>query len=389
MTRSRRKICFVTGSRAEFGLMSTTLGAIKAHPGLRLQIVATGMHLDRSHGDGLASIRAAGWRIDDVVPWSANSGKSLTKYAAHTGSAMAGLAGSLQKLRTDIVLVVGDRVEAFAAAAAGHLSGRIVAHVHGGDRAAGQADDCLRHAISKLAHVHFPATKRSADRLIKMGEDRWRIHRCGSPGVDGIVQAAASWNELTREFPSLISRQFALVVHHPVDSDEALEATRMRELIAAVGGSEVSHIVVIHPNNDPGSRGISRVLDALDDDQRRMIRRDVPRSPFLALMRDAAVMIGNSSSGIIEAASFGTPVIDVGPRQDGREHGLNVFHAQYGCKHIAAALSKLWDGKGFVRIKSPNVYGAGRGASGAGEKIAAALAKLKFDPELRRKLIAY
>jgi UDP-N-acetylglucosamine 2-epimerase len=222
-----------------------------------------------------------------------------------------------------------------------------------------------------------------------MGEDRWRIHRCGSPGVDGIVQAAASWNELTREFPSLISRQFALVVHHPVDSDEALEATRMRELIAAVGGSEVSHIVVIHPNNDPGSRGISRVLDALDDDQRRMIRRDVPRSLFLALMRDAAVMIGNSSSGIIEAASFGTPVIDVGPRQNGREHGPNVFHAQYGRKNIAAALSKLWDGNRFVRIKLPSVYGSGREASRAGVKIAAALAKLKIDAKLRRKLIAY
>lgn len=369
--------------------MSSTLAAIKTHRDLRLQIVATGMHLDRSHGDGLASIRAAGWRIDDVVPWPAASGKSLTKYAAHTGSAMAGLAGSFQKLKTDIVLVVGDRVEAFAAAAAGHLSGRIVAHVHGGDRAAGQADDCLRHAISKLAHVHFPATSQSADRLIKMGEDRWRIYRCGSPGVDGIVQAAASWKELTREFPGLVRRRFALVVHHPVDANEALEAGRMTELIAAVEGSAVPCIVIIHPNNDPGCRGISRVLDALGGDERLLIRRDVPRSLFLALMRDAAVMIGNSSSGIIEAGSFGTPVIDVGPRQKGREHGPNVLHAGYGRRNIAAALAQLWDGNAFVRIKSPNVYGAGRGATGAGEKIAATLAKLEIDSELRRKLIAY
>jgi UDP-hydrolysing UDP-N-acetyl-D-glucosamine 2-epimerase len=347
------------------------------------------MHLDRSHGEGLASIRAAGWRIDDVVPWPADSGRNLTEYASHTGSAMAGLAASFQRLRTDIVFVVGDRVEAFAAAAAGHLSGRIVAHVHGGDRAAGQTDDCLRHAISKLAHVAFPATQQSADRLIKMGEDRWRIHRCGSPGVDGIFQAAAPWKELLREFPSLLRRRFALVVYHPVDANEALEGSRMRQLIAAVGGSALQNIVIIHPNNDPGSRGISGVLDELDGQQRLIIRRDVPRSLFLALMRDAAVMIGNSSSGIIEAASFRTPVIDVGPRQNGREHGPNVSHVGYGRKDIAAALSKLWDGEGFVRINSPNVYAPARGAVGAGQKIAATLARLKIDAELRRKLIAY
>jgi UDP-hydrolysing UDP-N-acetyl-D-glucosamine 2-epimerase len=365
--------------------MATTLRAISANPKLHLQIVATGMHMDRAHGDGVESIRKQGRKIDAMVPWPSTSGRPLADYAAQTGLAMAQLAKCFEKLASDVVLVVGDRVEAFAAAGAAHLSGRILAHIHGGDRAAGQADDCLRHAISKLAHLHFPATTQSADRLIKLGEDPWRIHQCGSPGVDGITRAAAPWTRLTEAFPKLARRRFALVVQHPVDADEALEARRMRELLTAVKASRVDRIVIIHPNNDPGSRGISRVLERISKDPRFVTRRDIQRPLFLALMRDAAVMVGNSSSGIIEAGSFGTPVLDVGPRQMGRERGANVLHVDYGRRNIAAALNQLWDGSAFTRTRSANVYGGGN----AGAKIAAALATARINAKLRRKLIAY
>jgi GDP/UDP-N,N'-diacetylbacillosamine 2-epimerase (hydrolysing) len=385
MAGSSRKVCFVTGTRAEFGLMVTTLRAMKADPALQLQIVATGMHLDRSHGDGVESIRQQGWQIDAIIPWPNASGNRLTEYAAHTGMAMAQLANAFEELASDVVLVVGDRVEAFAAAGAAHLSGRILAHVHGGDRAAGQADDCLRHAISKLAHLHFPATRQSADRLIKMGEDRWRIRRCGSPGVDGIAVAAALWKEIAEAFPGLVRRRYALVVQHPVDADEAMEARRMRQMLAAVKTSRVDRIVIIHPNNDPGSRGISGVLDEISGDPRLLVRRDVPRRLFLGLMRDTAVMVGNSSSGIIEAGSFGTPVVDVGPRQMGRERGANVLHAEYGRRNVANALEQLWDGSAFVRPRAANVYGGGN----AGAKIATVLARVRINAKLRRKLIAY
>lgn len=364
--------------------MASTLRAVKSHPSLRLQIIATGMHLDSRHGDGIASIRREGWHIDAVVPWPGESEKKLSDYAAHTGLAMAGLALSFEKLKSDIILVVGDRVEAFAAASAAHLSGRVVAHVHGGDRAAGQTDDCLRHAISKLAHIHFPATRMSADRLLNMGEDRWRIHRFGSPGVDGIATAAASWGDVSAEFPDLTRRRFALVVHHPVDPSADIEAERMRELLAAVVGS-VDRVVVVYPNNDPGSEGIRRVLDEFGPDDRLMIRRDISRPVFLGLMRDAAVMVGNSSSGIIEAGSFGTPAIDVGPRQMGRERGPNVFHVDHGQRRISSALRELWDGHKLVRLPAINVYGG----SGAGKRIAAKLSRLKLDARLRRKLISY
>ena len=178
--------------------MRSTLDAIRRHPCLRLQLVCTGMHLDPAHGRTVEAIRADGWAVDAEVPWgnehsrlgSANG--SPTHNARSTGTAMAALAAAYERLRSDVVVVVGDRVEAFAAAAAAHVAHVPVAHVHGGDRALGQVDDSLRHAISKLAHVHFPATERSALRLKRMGEDPGRVRRVGSPGVDGIKSGAAA-----------------------------------------------------------------------------------------------------------------------------------------------------------------------------------------------------
>ncbi len=381
----RRTICFVTGTRAEFGLMRSTLAAIKAHPSLKLQIIATGMHLDRLHGDGLAAIRAAGFTVDRTVDWSGHSGRHPAQHAANTGHAMAQLARTFAELRPDIVLVVGDRVEAFAAASAAHLCGHLLAHVHGGDRAAGQADDSLRHAITKLAHIHFPATAQSARRLLRLGEDRWRIYRCGSPGVDGIKSAAAKWADLREKFSGLHKHRFALAVLHPADADADLEARRMRSLLRAALSSPIQHLVAIHPNNDPGSAGIRRTLDEMHGDPRLLIERDIERGLFLALMRDAAYMIGNSSSALLEAGSFHTFAIDVGPRQLGRERGRNVITSDYGEIKLQRAISQLWDGQSFRRSPAKCVYGA----SGAGRRIASALARVPVTNRLLRKLVTY
>ncbi len=357
-----RNICFVTGTRAEFGLMRSTLAAIGDHAGLRLQIVATGMHLSAAHGRTVDGIRRDGWTVDATVPWTGDG------LAAQTGRATAGLAAALDRLASDVVLVVGDRVEAFAAATAAHLSGRVVAHVHGGDRALGQVDDALRHAITKLAHVHFPATSASAERLLKLGEDRWRVHRVGSPGIDGIAAAAAAVDDLPR-------RGYALLVLHPTDADDDVEERRARLLLAAVR-RVVGRVVIVYPNNDPGHGGIARCWAAEPD-----AHRDVPRPRFLSLLRDAAVLVGNSSSGIIEAASFGTPVVDVGPRQRGREHGPNVAHVGWSTAAITAAV-RTASGRRFPRS---NPYG-GRDT---GRRLAAVLARVPLDARLRRKLIAY
>jgi GDP/UDP-N,N'-diacetylbacillosamine 2-epimerase (hydrolysing) len=362
-----RRICFVTGTRAEFGLMRSTLAAIRAHPKLRLQIIATGMHLSAEHGKTVRAIQ----KLDATVPWKRAGGSA--DVAAATGRAIATLAEKFQKLGTEIVLITGDRVEAFAAASAGHIAGLVVAHVHGGDRALGQVDDSLRHAITKLAHVHFAATARSARRIARLGEDIWRIHRVGSPGIDGI--AAEAFRERRRD-------RFALLVLHPTDVDAIVEAKRARIVLGAVQKIGFDDVVVVYPNNDPGSMGIIRCWRSTAG---VTVLRNVSRPKYLALVRDAAVLVGNSSSGIIEAASFGTPVLDIGPRQMGRERSGNVRNVSFVEKAIERELRQIWNGGRPRRFGKRNVYGG----DGAGRRIAKALADMRIDDRLRRKLIAY
>jgi len=368
--------------------MRSVLRAIRSHPRLNLHLVVTGMHLDPAHGDGLSAIEREGWKIDRVVPWPSGSGRDRATNARNTGLAVAGLSNALTELNTEVALVVGDRVEAFAAATAAYLSGIAVAHVHGGDRAAGQVDDSLRHAITKLAHVHFPATRQSARRIFQLGEGRWRIIRAGSPGLDGILTAAAPPREVKQSVGALTRGRFALLVLHPMDADEQLERRRAKTILKCVAGVPFEQIVIVYPNNDPGAVGIMRCWESIaaeGDGGRFRAHRDLRREVYLGLLRDAAVLVGNSSSGIIEAASFGTPVIDIGPRQYGRERGKNVVNVPYSELRINRELRRLWNGGRPRRFKADNIYGG----EGAGRIIASALARISLNDRLFRKIIRY
>ena len=395
-----RTICFVTGTRAEFGLMQATLRAIQSHPRLSLQLIATGMHLDPAHGKTINQIRKEGWRIDAIVPWKP-AGNDLSVLAQQTGRATARLAAAYAKLKPDIVLVVGDRVEAFAGATAAHLSGIVVAHVHGGDRALGQVDDALRHAITKLSHLHFPATRQSAERIAKLGEDKWRIHCVGSPGLDGIVRDALplpECNVVPGDMPARTGKmpvlrqgaRYALLILHPSDSDDSIEHQRAAFLLKAVKSTGFDTVAILYPNNDPGSAGVIRawqtaIRSSASTIPRLISLRGLPRPAFLGLLRDAAVLVGNSSSGIIEAASFGTPVLDIGPRQAGRERGPNVTTVPFNQSAIRKALARIWNNGRPRRYPKKNLYGAGD----TSRRIAQVLASTPLTPELRRKLIAY
>jgi GDP/UDP-N,N'-diacetylbacillosamine 2-epimerase (hydrolysing) len=364
--------------------MESALKAIRSNSRLQLRIIVTGMHLDRRHGRTIDRITEQGWRIDAVVPWRG------ANRAEATGNAISGLAREFARVKPDLVLVVGDRVEALAAATAAHLCDIVVAHVHGGDRALGQMDDALRHAISKLAHVHFPATAESARRLQKMGEDRWRIHRVGSPGIDGIRHLAAPPPVIRREFGLSVKNgdsplYFALLVLHPIEADESAEFQRALTVLEGISGLDLDRIVIIYPNNDPGSGGIARCWDMLSGDARFVLRRDVPRPLFLGLLRDAAMLVGNSSSGIIEAASFRTPVIDVGPRQLGRQRCEDVRNVPYRQSSIARAAEQILNRGKPKRGECANPYGG----KDAGKRIAGILARLTIDRRLLRKMIGY
>lgn len=372
----KRRICFVTGTRAEFGLMESTLAAIRDHPKLQLQVIATGMHLDRRHGRSLNRIT---YPVDATVPWRAAKGNPL-ETAQNTGRAIGLLAQRFEELKSEIVLIVGDRVEAFAAATAAHLSGKIVAHIHGGDRALGQVDDSLRHAITKLSHIHFPATKQSAERIKKLGEDPKHIHTVGAPGIDGIADIV-----LRRRRGQHIRAANALLILHPIQADERAEYERARLVFGAVNSIGFARLIIVHPNNDPGSRGIARFWETCAISPGIEIHRNLDRRRFLGLLRDAAVLVGNSSSGIIEAASFGTPVVDIGPRQLGRERSRNVTNVPYAPAAIVRALNAICNGGKPRRFTGQNIYG-GRGT---GTKIAKVLSSIPLTDSLHRKLITY
>lgn len=391
---TRRTIAYVTGTRAEFGLMQNTLRAIQSHPRLRLQLLVTGIHLDPAHGNTIAQLRTAGWNIEATIPWAplprGAKRDPQSHLAQQTGAAITHFAQAFSDLNPDVVLVTGDRVEAFAAATAAHLSGKLLAHVHGGDRAQGQVDDTLRHTITKLAHLHFPATKGSADRIRKLGEDPWRIHEVGSPGIDNITKDAWPLEQclpLVGYNRPLTKNRYALLLYHPTDADVATEQARATRLLKLTQNTGFPQTIVVYPNNDPGSQGILKAWSqsAIGNQQSAIFIKDLPRHAFLGLLRDAAVLVGNSSSGIIEAASFGTPVLDIGPRQAGRERGPNVTTLPFTDKAIKSALKKTWNNGHPKRHPRKNPYGQGDTA----HRIATTLANVPITDRLRQKLIAY
>lgn len=378
-----RRVCYVTGSRAEFGLMRRTLDAIAAHPMLRRQVVVTGMHLDPSRGSTLGEIAGHG-AVDAVVPWTARDGTPASAARA-AGAAMQSLVDAFERLRPDIVLVTGDRIETFVAAAAATLSGRFVAHVHGGDRAVGQTDDSLRHAITKLAHLHLAATRDSGRRIQRLGEEPRRVHVVGAPGIERIRDDAASPRSLRDAGVNLSRRHFVLLVLHPTGTDPRVERDRAELVWRALRSAFDGPIAIVFPNTDPGADGIVAAWEKLVRSPNVVLFRHLPRTLFLGLLRDAAVLVGNSSSGIIESASFGTPVLDIGDRQRGRLCSGNVRRVPFDETALARRLRAIVRRPDAARFRGRNVYEGNRTAS----RIAALLATVSIDAASLRKLITY
>lgn len=374
-----RRVAVVTGSRADYGLLRSTMEAIRAHRRLVLQLVATGMHLLEDFGNTVSEIIRDGWGVDAKVRMQAGTDEPLDQ-ALGLSRGVAGIARFLDLGKTDIVLVLGDRIEAMAGALAGVATGRLVAHIHGGDLAQGDFDDSFRHAITKLAHLHLPATPDAARRIIRMGESRGRVHSVGAPGLDRI-------REILKEAGGGARRSGrALIVHHATGRTAAREARTMSMILRAAAQTGL-HRTVIYPNTD---RGHSGILDAIERHHRRSrgdslrVVRSLDRDTYLRLLIDSDVLLGNSSSGIIEAGTAGTPAVNVGDRQRGRQpSGPSLVHAEESFADICAALNKALrkrPGRGGA-----SVYGTGR----AGPRIVALLSDVSLDDSFRRKVNTY
>jgi len=359
-----RTIAIVTGARAEYGLLESVIAAVAAHPRLTLQLIVTGTHLVT---DSVKDIRfpiAARVRMQANVQQKGSDPFSRAADVQALARGVAGLGKAFAKLRPDIVVVLGDRIEAFAAATAGSVGGLRVAHLHGGDRAEGVADEAMRHAISKLAHLHFAATAQSRKRLVKMGEDPERVWNVGSPAIDALkdVQPAD-------DAPTLI------IMQHPIGGDDAQERQWMDATLRATAKY---NRLVMSPNHDPGRAGI---LTAIADHGVTPVDH-LPRQRFLALLAGARAILGNSSAGLIEAAALRTPAVNVGTRQAGRERPGSVIDAACNATAIRKALSAAL-AMDTARLRHP--YGKGD----TGKRIAERLAALDLNAVSVRKHNTY
>jgi UDP-N-acetylglucosamine 2-epimerase (non-hydrolysing)/GDP/UDP-N,N'-diacetylbacillosamine 2-epimerase (hydrolysing) len=381
-----RKIAVVTGTRAEYGILVPVLKAIEATPGLALSLTVTGMHLSREFGYTLDEIKRDGFRIDAKVPMLL-PGDTLAAMAESVGRGVVGMSRTWERLRPDIILVLGDRVEPLAAAIAGAYMNIPVAHIHGGDSSKGGLDESARHAITKFAHIHFPATEKSARRIIKMGEDDWRVHAVGSPAIDTILNEPLLPGEaLARQFELDLSQPLVLLVQHPVTTQVPEAAGQMRETLSAI--SELGYsTVIIYPNSDAGGRSMIEVIRQYEGHPFIKTFKSLPRKEYLSLMKAASVMVGNSSSGIIDAPSLGLPVVNIGTRQEGRERGENVINVGHNkCEIIKRIREGLTDKEFLLKVKKcQSPYGDGK----AGLRIAEILSKLEITPRLIQKKIAY
>lgn len=364
--------------------MAKTLSAINNHPQLSLRLVVTGSHLDAARGKTIGDIRKAGFSTDLVIPWKDDG--TPAGIADQTFAAARKMAAAHCNFKTDIALVLGDRVEAFAAAAAAQLLQLPLAHVHGGDRAQGQSDDTLRHAITKLAHIHITASQQSRNRVIAMGEEVNRVHCYGAPGLEGIASEATKTNQLTSAYPQATPGRYILVQYHPDSPDAPVQYVAAKTILGSLLSSCDLPVIALMPNQDAGAGGIVKALN--EQTSPRLIKfAHINRADFLGLMRDCAVLVGNSSAGIIEAASFGTPVLDIGPRQNGREYGPNVIRIPASSRHIRSELRNLLKPHGMAQVRYPrrNLYAR----PGTSMKISRLLAKIDLTPRLFRKVITY
>jgi UDP-hydrolysing UDP-N-acetyl-D-glucosamine 2-epimerase len=385
MTPRRRSIAVVTVGRSDYGIYRPVLAALAARDDVAHGLVVAAAHLVAAHGDGLAGIARDGHPILEHVDMLLAS-DSPEATALSMGLGLAGFARAFVRLRPDLLILLGDRFEMFAAAAAAVPLGIPLMHLHGGEVTEGAMDERFRHAISKLSHLHCVATERSAERVRQMGEEAWRVHVTGAPGLDAMLaeppcDRAAFFAGLGMPDPG----RFLLATWHPVTTEPDPEGRQIAAVLAALKATGLA-VLFTTANADPGGQAINDRLwaEAAADPEGFRVVRSLGRF-YASAMAHAEVMVGNSSSGIIEACSHGLPVVNIGRRQEGRERSANVIDCACDAAAIAAALDVAT--KPSIRAaarRAVNVYGDGRAAP----RIAAVAAETVLDARLLLKKFA-
>jgi len=337
----KRKICVVTGSRAEYGLLYWLLKEIMSDPDLELQLIVTGSHLSPEFGNTHLDIERDGFTINHRIAMLVSSDSSVA-VSKSMALGVIGIAEVLDHHRPDLLVVLGDRFEILAAAQAALVARIPVAHIHGGEVTVGAFDDAIRHSITKMSHLHFAAAEDYRRRIIQLGEAPEFVFTTGAIGLDNLERlATVDEASLTRDLGlNLSSRPLLLCTFHPATLESEHETIFLRGILEAFDRLGEATIVFTKANADPGGRAINRMIDewvAGHEDRSRSFV-NLGQARYLSLMRIADVVVGNSSSGIVEAPVAGTPTVNVGSRQLGRLRAVSVINCGHSSQEIEAAI---------------------------------------------------
>jgi UDP-hydrolysing UDP-N-acetyl-D-glucosamine 2-epimerase len=390
----KRIVAVFTGNRAEYGLQFPILRAIEKHPDLEYRLLVSGAHLDPNFGSTLEEIRNDGFRIDAEIKIEMDAA-SLFATAQAIGSGVLAISRVLDAIRPDIMVVYADRFEGFAAVIAATQMNIPTAHIEGGDLTEGGAlDDSVRHAMTKLAHLHFTTNEQASNRILGMGEEPWRVHTVGFPAIDLISEGSFATNfEVGEQLGLDLSRPILLFTQHSVSTEFERAAEQVQPSIDAIKrlADEGIQTVLTYPNNDAGGHAIISVLDAFGsmDYKNTQVKRSLGRYLYhgvLALARNPDIRVtclGNSSSGLKETPAFGCPTVNIGSRQEGRLRGENVLDAGYSSNEIYDQIKRSLFDENFRKIcrEAKNPYWIGE----AGPKVAEVLAMTPLDQGLIRK----
>lgn len=370
MTATPRRIGVVTGNRADYAICLPVLRLIQSDPELELHLIVTGMHLSPEFGSTVNAIVADGFPIGDRVEMLLSS-DAPEGIAKSMGLGTLGFAQALARTPLDILVVLADRFEMHAAAVAALPFRIVVAHIEGGDLTEGAIDDALRHSLTKLSHLHFVSTEDAARRVRQLGEEAWRVRVCGAPSLDTLLRTELTSPEiLAKKYDLLLTPAPLLVTFHPVTLEFQDTRRQIGELLSALATIE-RPIVFTMPNADTSGRLIASEIAAfVGTHPRARLVDNFGIQHYVSMMAVAGAMVGNSSSGLIEAPSFRLPVVNIGTRQRGRVRGANVIDAGYDRDDITRAIHTALSPDFRTRLDgAANPYGTGHAAPAIVERL--------------------
>ena len=357
-----RKVCVVTGTRAEYGLFYPLLQKIQASQGLELQLVATTMHLSEEFGLTYQQIEQDGFAINEKIE-NLLACDSKSSIAKSTGLATILLSDAFRRLQPDILLLLGDRFETHAAATTAMLMNIPIAHIHGGEVTEGAVDEQIRHSISKMAYLHFTSTQEYRNRVIQMGEAAERVFCSGAPGIDNILNMNLMTKEmLEEELQWKIATPTALFTYHSETLSNSSVKVQVEKILQALERSGLNALFT-YANADDGGRVINQLIEAFaaKNNEKYLIVKSLGQLKYLSAMKHVDLLVGNTSSGIIEAASFQKPVVNIGNRQKGRLQSGNVINSNIDDLESSIALALSCDFNTQCN-KVINIYGEGKAA---------------------------